>query len=95
MSASPTCLWVALRLRSVESIADLSNLGRREAHIAQGHAKDLAAAYSQLNGCREALGNPPLLLVCDLARFKIHTTNCAGVGTMPSCAGPARSLSAD
>ena len=38
----------------------------------KGKRKDLAAAYSQLNGYREALGNPPLLVVCDLARFEIH-----------------------
>jgi len=39
----------------------------------KGKRKDLAAAYSQLNGYREALGNPPLLVVCDLARFEIYT----------------------
>jgi hypothetical protein len=39
----------------------------------KGKRKDLAAAYSQLNRYREALGNPPLLVVCDLARFEIHT----------------------
>ncbi len=39
----------------------------------KGKRKDLSAAYSQLNGYREALGNPPLLVVCDLARFEIHT----------------------
>ena len=39
----------------------------------KGKRKDLVAAYSQLNGYREALGNPPLLVVCDLARFEIHT----------------------
>ena len=39
----------------------------------KGKRKDVAAAYSQLNGYREALGNPPLLVVCDLARFEIHT----------------------
>jgi len=39
----------------------------------KGKRADLAAAYSQLNRYREALGNPPLLVVCDLARFEIHT----------------------
>jgi hypothetical protein len=39
----------------------------------KGKRKDLAAAYSQLNGYREALGNPPLLVVCDLVRFEVHT----------------------
>ncbi len=39
----------------------------------KGKHKDLAAAYNQLNLYREALENPPLLVVCDLDRFQIHT----------------------
>jgi len=39
----------------------------------KGKHKDLAAAYRQLNLYREALENPPLLVVCDLDRFEIHT----------------------
>jgi hypothetical protein len=35
--------------------------------------KDLKAAYKRLNDYREDLGNPPLLVVCDLDRFQIHT----------------------
>jgi type II restriction/modification system DNA methylase subunit YeeA len=35
--------------------------------------KDLKAAYAQLQGYAPALENPPLLVVCDLARFEIHT----------------------
>ena len=35
--------------------------------------KDLAAAYRQLLLYREDLGNPPLLIVCDLDRFEMHT----------------------
>ena len=35
--------------------------------------KDLKAAYKQLNDYREDLGNPPLLVVCNLDRFEIHT----------------------
>ncbi len=35
--------------------------------------EDLRKAYSQLNEYREALENPPLLLVCDFARFEVHT----------------------
>lgn len=31
------------------------------------------AAYKQLQWYREARGNPPLLVVCDLDRFEIHT----------------------
>ena len=30
-------------------------------------------AYRQLCQYREALGNPPLLIVCDIARIEIHT----------------------
>src|ERR1700738_537840 len=35
--------------------------------------KDLKKAYEQLNDYREELGNPPLLVVCDLERFEVHT----------------------
>ena len=39
----------------------------------KGKRKDLKAAYQQLLQYREALDNPPLLVVCDLDRFKVHT----------------------
>jgi type II restriction/modification system DNA methylase subunit YeeA len=39
----------------------------------KGKHKDLAEAYSQLLLYREALENPPLLVVCDLDRFQVHT----------------------
>lgn len=39
----------------------------------KGKRKNLAAAYGQLLQYREALENPPLLVVCDLDRFEIHT----------------------
>jgi hypothetical protein len=39
----------------------------------KGKHKDLKAAYKQLLQYREALENPPLLVVCDLDRFEIHT----------------------
>ncbi len=39
----------------------------------KGKRKDLAAAYRQLLLYREDLENPPLLVVCDLDRFEIHT----------------------
>ena len=39
----------------------------------KGKHKDLKAAYQQLLQYREALENPPLLVVCDLHRFEIHT----------------------
>jgi type II restriction/modification system DNA methylase subunit YeeA len=39
----------------------------------KGKRKDLKKAYEQLNDYREELGNPPLLVVCDLERFQVHT----------------------
>jgi hypothetical protein len=39
----------------------------------KGNKADLNAAYQQLLQYREALENPPLLVVCDLNRFEIHT----------------------
>jgi hypothetical protein len=39
----------------------------------KGHKADLKAAYDQLLKYREDLGNPPLLVVCDLDRFQVHT----------------------
>ncbi len=39
----------------------------------KGKHKDLVAAYRQLQLYREDLDNPPLLVVCDLNRFEIHT----------------------
>ena len=39
----------------------------------KGKHKDLTAAYDQLLKYREALENPPLLVVCDMDRFEIHT----------------------
>ena len=42
--------------------------------------RDLRAAYQQLQRYREALENPPLLVVCDLDRFEVHT-NFTGYAT--------------
>ena len=39
----------------------------------KGKHHDLQEAYQQLLLYREALENPPLLVVCDLDRFEIHT----------------------
>jgi hypothetical protein len=39
----------------------------------KGKRKDLAEAYKQLDQYRASLENPPLLVVCDLDRFEIHT----------------------
>jgi hypothetical protein len=39
----------------------------------KGRRANLRDAYRQLNDYREDLGNPPLLVVCDLERFEVHT----------------------
>lgn len=39
----------------------------------KGKHKDLGAAYQQLQRYREDLENPPLLVVCDMDRFEVHT----------------------
>jgi hypothetical protein len=39
----------------------------------KGKHKDLAAAYAQLQEYRDDLDNPPILVVCDMDRFEIHT----------------------
>src|SRR5215203_2526922 len=39
----------------------------------KGKHKDLSAAYQQLLQYREALENPPVLMVTDIERFEIHT----------------------
>ena len=39
----------------------------------KGKLKDLDAAYKQLVLYREALLNPPLLVVCDFEEFRVHT----------------------
>src|SRR5512137_1383022 len=39
----------------------------------KGKHKDLDAAYKQLLDYREALENPPLLVVCDFDRIVVHT----------------------
>ncbi|HYV19373.1 MAG TPA: DNA methyltransferase [Verrucomicrobiae bacterium] len=39
----------------------------------KGKHEDLEAAYDQLLRYRESLDNPPLLVVCDMDRFEVHT----------------------
>jgi hypothetical protein len=39
----------------------------------KGKHKDLQAAYKQVQTYREALGNPPLLVVSDMEHYEIHT----------------------
>lgn len=45
----------------------------------KGKHKNLDSAYDQLLRYREALENPPLLVVCDMDRFVIHTNFTATV----------------
>ena len=45
----------------------------------KGKHKNLDAAYNQLLKYREALENPPLLVVCDMDRIVIHTNFTATV----------------
>jgi hypothetical protein len=46
----------------------------------KGKHKDLSAAYQQLLQYRQALENPPVLMVTDIERFEIHT-NFSGTVT--------------
>ena len=81
--ADPNGDWYAFEKGASKSIggegfADVWKKG----HFAweyKGKRKDLGAAYQQLLGYREALENPPLLVVCDLNRFEVRTnfTNTA------------------
>lgn len=47
----------------------------------KGKHKDLGAAYKQLADYREDLQNPPLLVVCDMDIFEVHTNF---TGTRPN-----------
>ena len=75
--ADPTGDWYAFEKGAEKTLggdgfADVWKRG----HFAweyKGKHRDLAAAYQQLLQYREALDNPPLLVVCDLDRFEIHT----------------------
>jgi hypothetical protein len=75
--ADPTGDWYAFEKGAEKSaggdgFADVWKRG----HFAweyKGKHKDLKAAYQQLLQYREALENPPLLMVCDLDRFEVHT----------------------
>jgi hypothetical protein len=75
--ADPTGDWYAFekgaeKTAGGDGFADVWKRG----HFAweyKGKRKDLAAAYKQLLDYREALESPPLLVVCDLERFEVHT----------------------
>jgi hypothetical protein len=48
----------------------------------KGKRHDLVAAYQQLLQYHDALENPPLLVVCDLNRFEVHTKFTNAVSTV-------------
>lgn len=75
--ADPAGSWYAFekgvdKIGGGDGFADVWKRG----HFAweyKGKRKDLVGAYNQLLQYREALENPPLLIVCDLDRFQVHT----------------------
>ncbi|MHB8398673.1 MAG: class I SAM-dependent DNA methyltransferase [Candidatus Limnocylindrales bacterium] len=75
--ADPTGTWYAFekgasKLGGGDGYADVWKRGFF-AWEYKGKNKDLRAAYRQLNGYRDALENPPLLVVCDLERIEVWT----------------------
>jgi hypothetical protein len=75
--ADPTGSWYAFekgagKLAGGDGFADVWKKGFF-AWEYKGKRKDLRAAYLQLQGYRDALENPPLLVVSDLERIEIHT----------------------
>lgn len=75
--ADPTGDWYAFEKGAAKSAGGdgFADVWKRN-HFAweyKGKRKDLVAAYQQLLQYREALENPPCLVVCDLDRFEIHT----------------------
>jgi hypothetical protein len=75
--ADPTGSWYAFekgaeKLDGHDGFADVWKRGFF-AWEYKGKRKDLKAAYLQLQGYRDALENPPLLVVSDLERIEVHT----------------------
>lgn len=75
--ADPTGDWYAFE-KGAEKVAGGDGFADvwKRAHFGweyKGKKKDLDAAYQQLLQYREALENPPLLVVSDLDRFEVHT----------------------
>jgi hypothetical protein len=86
--ADPTGEWYAFEKEAgkAEGGEGFADVWMRD-HFAwayKGKRKDLTATYSQLNGYREALGNPQLLVVCDLARLDACAQS--GSSTPPAAA---------
>ncbi len=75
--ADPTGSWYAFekgaeKLAGGEGFADVWKRGFF-AWEYKGKGRDLKAAYLQLQGYRDALENPPLLVVSDLERIEVRT----------------------
>jgi type II restriction/modification system DNA methylase subunit YeeA len=75
--ADPTGEWYAFE-KGAEKVAGGDGFADvwKRGHFGweyKGKKKDLDAAYQQLLQYREALENPPLLVVSDLDRFEVHT----------------------
>jgi len=75
--ADPTGTWYAFekgaeKLGGGDGFADVWKKGFF-AWEYKGKRKDLKAAYLQLQGYRDALENPPLLVVSDLERIEVRT----------------------
>jgi len=76
-TADPTGAWYTFekgvtKTGGGQGFADVWKRG----HFAWEYKKkrqDLAAAYQQLLLYREPLENPPLLVVCDIERYEVHT----------------------
>lgn len=75
--ADPTGEWYAFE-KGAEKLGGgngFADVWKRD-HFAweyKGKRKNLEEAYKQLQLYREALENPPLLVVCDMDRFEVHT----------------------
>jgi hypothetical protein len=75
--ADPTGAWYAFekgaeKTSGGDGFADVWKRGHFGWEY-KGKRKNLEAAYKQLLDYREDLENPPLLVVCDLNRFEVHT----------------------
>jgi hypothetical protein len=92
--ADPTGSWYAFekgagKLAGGDGFADVWKRGFF-AWEYKGKRKDLKAAYLQLQGYRDALENPPLLVVSDLDRIEVRTnfTGLSPVTKVVTLGGP-------
>jgi hypothetical protein len=75
--ADPTGTWYAFEKGAIKATgaSGWADVWKKE-HFAWEYKKpnrDLNAAFSQLQQYAGALGNPPLLVVSDMLRFRVHT----------------------